>query len=435
MVSKVIVGDCFGIKDYAKGNDTDDSYNIQKAFDDGKGKVIIFPYGGKYRLSKALSIHKDTLVVASGATLYNTKVHQTFLAIDSGVKIIGLEIEGAGHLKPNSKGIGITAKGKNSSSYLSDILLSGLKIHNMGHQAVYLQFVEDSLIEKSTIKNIGYAGITGSSCTRVNAINVDVVSVTGLTNKNAYGIVFTRKNGDSIREYPPSLDCMAMFCLIEDIPTWEALDTHGGIGIKFLYNTINNCKNGVILTDAGNAKNEDVFASHDCIVIGNKGRLTGKGYAVAVSGNSTELARNNVIDNNEFENAGIEGNSTAGAIRLANTIGTIVNANILKECFTFGLCLLNDNYDLVATKNEFIDIQESVYSGMAGIGVRAANNTGYIAGNKFIVTNPKLNKFVGEAAIRVDVERGVRLILGKNESGFKEYLSGIGKKALINVGA
>jgi hypothetical protein len=73
---------------------------------------------------------------------------------------------------------------------------------------------------------------------------------------NAYGI------SASNTESPVSSDVSISSNTVEDVPTWEALDTHGGLRITFANNTVLRSRRGVMLTSGvGNANATDIMVT------------------------------------------------------------------------------------------------------------------------------------------------------------------------------
>jgi hypothetical protein len=106
-------------------------------------------------------------------------------------------------------------------------LVSGLTLRNcLVTDAVYgglmLLSVTNSRVENNTIRRIGMGVANGT---------------------NAYGVLVS----DYINE-PVSADVVVTGNVIEDVPSWHGLDTHGGQRITFCGNTVRRCSRPVFVT-------------------------------------------------------------------------------------------------------------------------------------------------------------------------------------------
>lgn len=75
----------------------------------------------------------------------------------------------------------------------------------------------------------------------------------GAWNMNAYGIAFTDTNGT------PSRDCWAFVNLIDQVPSWHGIDTHGGDTITINDNTIHRTNRAIFITDSSVAPRDIVL--------------------------------------------------------------------------------------------------------------------------------------------------------------------------------
>lgn len=66
----------------------------------------------------------------------------------------------------------------------------------------------------------------------------------GAWNMNAYGIAFTDTNGT------PSKDCWASLNIIDQVPSWHGIDTHGGDTILIEDNIIHRTNRAIFITDS-----------------------------------------------------------------------------------------------------------------------------------------------------------------------------------------
>lgn len=163
-----------------------------------------------------------------------------------------------------SKSATINVKGT-AAAYLENVHINGCKITGIRDTGIQLEFVKDFTVTRNKIKTFKYAGIMLLSAEDGEAsynIVSDAYQPANLT--NSYGIAVS----DLINTVANrSRNVTVMFNQISNIPLWEGLDTHGGDNIVFAFNTVTECKNGIVIT-VGN--NDRVTAPINCRVLANK---------------------------------------------------------------------------------------------------------------------------------------------------------------------
>jgi hypothetical protein len=421
----------------AKGDGIKDDFDaLQSAATDASGGVLWIPEGD-YFISSPLNLPADTTVFAYGARIFNTTSHQYLINLESGIKIYGLELEGAGNATADSLGRGMNIVGADSANYKSDITLTDCYIHNMGFYGVYLNYVENVVIESTKIQNVGYAGVMGISVTNVK---VDKCHVKGISpgSTNAYGVAFTRTGGSDLVANPRSKDCIVTNSLIEDNALWEGLNTHAGENISFVNNTIRNCKVGISIV-ASHLSGTDDYGSQKCTAIGNKIYGIAQGHGIVVAGASggvgatIEYAKNCVIQGNTLVECGEQGNSVAGAIHILDTEACIISGNTLKDCYSIGINLYHDNQGFSVSGNAVVDVQDSSVTTASGITIRSSYNVGTISGNTLLRVNDTLNTYVAERGIYVSNTTGVDITVGPNHNNYVIEMNGVqGQVAKFN---
>jgi hypothetical protein len=130
--------------------------------------------------------------------------------------------------------------------------ITGLTIRNctvsgFGDTGIYMKGVVGIEIHDNKVTDCGYTGIMGieSNQAKVTGNTVQRIQPGATGNGNAYGIVMTQQAG------PSSTDWLVDNNLIEDVPTWHGLDTHGGQRITFSNNTIRRCPRPIFITCGG----------------------------------------------------------------------------------------------------------------------------------------------------------------------------------------
>jgi hypothetical protein len=411
------------IIDKTKGDGViDATSHIQDILTSASGNTVIIPKGN-YKITSSLNIPTNTTIIAYGARIFNTTTQQTILNLSSGVKIFGLEIEGAGNSIADSNGIGISIVGNDVNNYKTNIAIRDCYIHNIGFYGIYTSFLKDSYIENNRIENVGYAGVMNLSVINVHIDKNKIKGILPGQNSNAYGIAFTRASVLSLTTNPRSKDCSANFNTIEDNTIWEALDTHAGDNIEFIGNTINNCKTGIAIVGANISGLGTDYAPIGCRVSGNKinGISTGAGIIVSGAGNTLgspyEYAIGCIVQGNQLYKCGAQGNANSAGILCTDTESVSITGNTLYQCYANGVNMYNGNKGFCVTGNTAIDIQDSTYTEVPAFACRSDYNTGVFSGNTSLLTNASINIYVGVTGIRIETSSSHNdIVVGVNYS-------------------
>lgn len=385
------------------------------------GKTIRIPRG-YYNIDAPLNIHDDTFIEAEGVVI-KANTHFTMLEIGENVKINGIEIIGATNSVYNQYGIGISFKGT-VSKYKRNLKLENCKINNLGCYGIYLEYAQGIEIVNCDIDLIGYAGILGMSVKDV-LINqkTTIKNINPGSSSNMYGIAFTRNNASSdLSQFPRSENCIVDNCIIENVISWEALDTHGGNNIKFINNTIKNCKTGIAIVNSSS-----YISPNYCVVSGNTiyGQDGGTGIGIVVQGSPNMLgnpysyAESCLIKNNTLINCGLDGTSESGAIFFEETRGILVNGNIIEHAYGNAINCYVNNQGFNISNNTIKDPQSSTIPSVSGICVRTGYSKGYIGDNTLLKANNALNTFVAEYGVWVASQTETEIVLGSNFNNFE----------------
>lgn len=399
-------------------NDRDMTELLHKALKLGAGKIVVMPYGSSFKVS-GLRIPDNTLVIGYGSKIYNDNKHQTLLTIGSGVKLYGIELQGAGNKKADSKGIGIKIQGAGAAGYAKNIIIEDVSIHNIGFYGIFAEFADSVKISNTLIRDIGFAGVGGISVKNMHVDRSHIKGVSPGNKGNAYGVFYSRKGAESsLKAHPRSADSSVTNSIIEDIPLWEALDTHGGENISFSNNMIRNAKVGIAFVNATGSGGKELFGSQKCKAKGNKIAGIGKGYGIVVAGSSSDNSRGCTIEGNQLTMTGQQGNSISGAIQASYTRGLMIKDNTLLHSYANGIHLYTHNQQFTISGNKVEDVQDNVYKVPSAIAFRSGNNSGTIAGNTLLRKNEKLNAYVSLRGINISTQERMELVIGKNSNNF-----------------
>ncbi|WP_059173956.1 right-handed parallel beta-helix repeat-containing protein [Bacillus sp. FJAT-27445] len=405
-------------------NESSNTEQLQKALKLGTGKAIVLPYGSSFNISSLL-VPDNTTIVGYGSKLYNDKKHQTLLKISDGVKIYGIELQGAGNKKADAKGVGISIQGANAAKFAQNIVIEDTFIHNIGFYGIMAEFADNVRISNTVIRDVGFAGVGGLSVRNMHINKSHIKSISPGSKGNAYGVFYSRKGAESnLKAHPRSTNSSVTNSIIEDIPLWEALDTHGGENITFNNNTIRNTKVGIAFVNATGKGGKELFGSQKCTAKGNRIEGIGKGYGIVVAGLSSDNSSGCTIEGNHLIEAGQQGNSISGAIQASYTKGLVIKNNTLVNSYANGIHLYTHNQQFSVTENRVEDVQDRMYKTPSAIAFRSGNNTGTIAGNKLIKKNVKLNTYVSIRGINISTKTKMELVIGKNTNNYVLPIAG-----------
>lgn len=439
----------FAAEKFIKGDGTDETTKVQAALNAAAGNTLFFPYGFSYKITGTVNVPANTRIIAYGAKLYNKDNHFTLLSLNSGVKIYGLEIEGAGNSTYDANGVGVSAKGTFNDTlkvinYVSDILLEECKVHDIGGYGVSVEYGNLFKIRNCSIEKIGYAGVSGLSSKKIHITNKTVIKgispgrASGVSGETiCYNVTFTmRTNGintatDEIDlvKYPRSTDCSVSDCQIEDNTAWEGMDTHGGENIVFKDNTIRNIKVPIAMVPVevsitGDSKR--YLAPQRCKAIGNTiyGLANARGIVLSGALSNTvntvdpstvrEYASGCTIEGNILYNCGEVNNDNSGGILIRETSGTNINSNTIDNGNCIGINVFQTNYGFSINGNTVKDVHDATYTTPSCIAIRGTYNQGSINGNNLLRVNGSLDTYVSVRGIWLATGTGNLIALGIN---------------------
>lgn len=378
----------------ALGDGSDATAALQAAATAAAGNKLVIP-PGNYLVTSTITIPANTIVEAYGARIFNTSTHFTLVALDSGCRVFGLEVEGAGNGSYDADGRAIAITGT-LADYKQNVHLQDCYFHDLGAYAVHSSFASDVFLERCRMINVGYTGVMVFSGIRWLVSRCHIKGLGPGTSSNAYGVAFTRSSVADLVAFPRSKDCTVQFCTIEDNLIWEALDTHGGENCAFIGNTIRNCKIGIACVSS-----VSVASPLRCRVIGNTITGIGGGYGIAMTGTAAELAQGNVILGNTLKDCGQAANDLSGAIYCASTRAAVVDGNTIEAPRPNGIIWYFDNYGFSCNGNSIQDPWDNAAALPACIICRSNNNQGTISGNTLERVNTALGTNVALRGIYV----------------------------------
>lgn len=411
-------------------NDNDDTVELQAALTAGVNNTVILPKG-TYKVSDPITMATNTTLLAYGAKIINTSAAETILQVNTGCKVLGLEIEGSGNGSYDDLGRAIAITGV-VGTYKSDILIQDCFIHDVAGYGIRADFAERVRVIGGRVEDIGYAGIMGLSVTDMTIDGAHVKNLTPGTAGNAYGISLTRTSSSTnLATFPRSKNSKIINCTVENNTLWEGIDTHAGEEILIQGNTLKNCKTGIAVVRSALVAGTDGHAPRNVRVIGNhiEGIATAPGISVTgatgVLGTPLEYAPGIVIQGNTLYNCGEAGNTLSGAIYLTDTKGAIVSGNYLRASLVAGINFYTDNKDFSATGNTIIDVWDNTVTVPGGIVLRSSYNYGTVSGNTLLREDTALGTYVSVRGISTVDPANAALTIGPNRNTFTDQYVGI----------
>lgn len=333
------------------------------------GRTVVLP-PGTYRIDTGLTVPAGTVISGYGATL-TTSQNITMLTAGSGVEILGLNFVGPGSAY-NAASFGIFASGTRNGAGVAPTYGTGLVVRdctftNIANTPIELRYWRNASIETCVVSGAGYCGVSTLSSELVRVRNSYIASLTGETASgelNAYGVTFTADNGSSdFTRDPPSRDCLVSDCIIANIPTWHALDTHGGERCTFRNNIMIDCRRGAIIT------NRTTESSKYCVVQGNLyvntwsptdtnpngTRKRGEAFWDIGASSSLRSTGNSIIDNVAYF-AGNPVDSAGAAFILNAQDGEFAN-NRLVGCYNTGIVVDANVRRYEIGENRIVDVR------------------------------------------------------------------------------
>jgi hypothetical protein len=212
-------------------------------------------YAGTVRIAQPIHVKGFTLTSPAGATAVTVEADD--------VTLEDVTLRGPQATTFHDDEVGIAVR-RIAGDPVRRLTIIDSAISHYGYGGLYLRHVLDTTIRGTTITDGVYAGIMLLSAQRglIEGNRIARIGTLGVSanQNNAYGISLNHPG-----ELPASSDIVVRGNTIEDVPTWEALDTHGGIRISFIDNTVLRSRRGVMITTGPGGS-----AAVDALVEGNR---------------------------------------------------------------------------------------------------------------------------------------------------------------------
>ena len=241
---------------------TDDTAAWNDALDTvPAGATFTCPEGDRYKLTGPVNLKKAVTIEGGEFLPHNTGRGLNITASD--VTIRGSKFTSSSAANPDASHQIIAAVGT-SSAPLRRVTVDKVIIDKSRHQGVRLEWCEDVKVTGCTITDFQYGAVMLISVTRGEVSGCIIRN--GLqegTLVNAYGIAAT----DLVNTVAGrSKDILITRNVVDNIPRWEGIDTHGGERITITDNIITRCRDGIAAV-AGNSSR--ATAPKDLVISGN----------------------------------------------------------------------------------------------------------------------------------------------------------------------
>ena len=209
-------------------------------------------YTAGAKVNKALTLR--------GATIRPPTGTKGILVTADNVTLDGLTIIGPQGKTFNWTDYGVYAAGTASNS-VANLVVKNSTISRFGYGGISGHYVSAMVIANNRVSDCVYTGIMVHSGTggRITGNVVERIGVYGASanSNNAYGITLTHSSGA-----PRTSNFVVSGNTVVDVPTWHAIDTHGGSHVQITKNTVRRTYRAIFLTTgAGGERPTDITAS------------------------------------------------------------------------------------------------------------------------------------------------------------------------------
>lgn len=204
------------------------------------GSTITCPEGHRYKLSGPLNLTKPVTIEGGEFLPHTTGKCLNITASD--VAIRGSRFTATSASIPDTTHQIITAIGT-SAAPLRNITIDGVTVTKTRYHGIWLEWCENVKVTGTQITDFQYAAVMlvsvrggeVSGCTIRNGLQEGGIS-------NTYGIAVTDlANSLAAR----SKDVLITRNIVDNIPRWEGIDTHGGERITITDNIVTRCYDGI----------------------------------------------------------------------------------------------------------------------------------------------------------------------------------------------
>jgi len=220
-----------------------------------------------YNFTDTVIINKSLTV--NGLSTFGVDIRQAtsqksaFHITASDVSVKFLKLTGPQYVASGNLEYGIRAFGADKNNYLENINITDCYVTDWGGSGIEVWFVDGFKILRNKVYNIYAQGIMARASNYGDIDKNHVENVVG-PSPSVYGILVSRSSADTTIDYPHDINVTNNY--VKDVTNHEGIDTHGGDRIKFIGNTVIDCRIGILCgRDDGYVKGSPT----ECIVSNN----------------------------------------------------------------------------------------------------------------------------------------------------------------------
>ena len=201
-------------------------------------------YASSATVNKSLTLRGATINVPAGGKGLTITAHDVTL---DGLRITGVQ----NAVYTSELGVHVNAT---AAAPIRRLVVKNTEISRLGGMGLSLNHVSNFTIRNNDIHDIGYTGImitSGLTGTVADNTVRRIGATAGMVlpgGDNAYGIAVSDVG------LPQSADVSVDANLIEDVPRWHGLDTHGGQRISFTNNIVRRTSRAIFITGSGSGR-------------------------------------------------------------------------------------------------------------------------------------------------------------------------------------
>lgn len=239
---------------------TDDSAAIQAAVADmPEGSTLEFPPDRAVRLGSPFTVDRPARIKGGK---FLTDSGQAIVVTSTDVHIDGAEIIGPGTDTPYViRNHGIHVEGTESNRLR--VVITNCKIRGMRDSAIWLEHVQDFIVDGNHIEDFRYAGVWVASGKNGRITGNTVKDAVWNQTTECYGMAMTGRGGEVANR---SENIIIAHNHVMNIPDRTGIDTHGGMNVTVAFNQVLGCRSGITGTTGNNDRNT---APVNMVIIGN----------------------------------------------------------------------------------------------------------------------------------------------------------------------
>lgn len=381
----MIQGQCVNVLDFGASPTATATANttaIQAAINSGAASVY-FPEG-TYSVNSEITVPGNCHVFGDGigqtivsATIVGAN-KAIFKATGDNVGFSDITLKGPSVASYVGDESGIKFAGTSSTIYQNGFA-ANVEVYDIGAHGVLAEYFNIVTVQNCYLHNIGYAAINNLSSNDFIATQNVISTITPGTVGNAYGITASSRAGATAQ---PQRFVISNN-LVQNIPIWEGIDTHGGLNGEIIGNVVSGCKVGINVT-----RDDNNLAPARISVIGNSIdrkdlAATATGPGIVVSGfNASVKANDIIVSGNTVVGMGA-GATDSGAIFVLTSNGCLVTNNTIRAPYGNGICFYTSSTKFVVSGNTISEVTVAPATNAAGIFIYTGGETlsGLIAAN------------------------------------------------------